>query len=402
MPGRLRVLIVTNLFPSNVDAGYAPFNRQQFATLGKMADVEVFGVVPWRFGRFYASGSSKDVVDEEVIDNLNVVHPRYPSLPGLPSLNASLMAAALLPKLLARRGRVDVVLASYAYPDGCAGVLLGRVLGVPVAVKCHGSDLNRVPVEDRAARAQMRALLPRARRMIVVSRKLGEAAEGLGVGRDRIEVVYNGIDRSRFNVVDRDAARRELDVSIASKLIVCVSHLAAHKGTLDLLAAAPRLFEKSPRSKVAFVGDGPERDAVEAAAERFPNQVLAIGKLPHDRVAAWMSASDVVCLPSWDEGMPNVVREAHAVGRRVVATSVGGIPEAVHDPALGRLVPARDPIALADALFTTLEEEALPPDRFEALAQVPTWEQSASRLLSRAPRHCRFERNRGLERHRRG
>ena len=95
MADRLRVLIVTTLFPSNVNPGYAPFNRQQFAPLGRMADVDVLGVVPWRFGNYSAARSSRDVVVEERIADLLVRHPRYPSIPGLPSLNV--LAPLLLP-----------------------------------------------------------------------------------------------------------------------------------------------------------------------------------------------------------------------------------------------------------------------------------------------------------------
>jgi glycosyltransferase involved in cell wall biosynthesis len=79
--------------------------------------------------------------------------------------------------------------------------------------------------------------------------------------------------------------------------------------------------------------------------------------------------------------MPNVVREAHACGRPVVATDVGGIPEAVHAAGLGTLVPPRDPVRLAEALAKRLESAAAPPaEAIAALARVPTWEDSARAL----------------------
>ena len=67
----MRVLAITNLFPNPFQPNRAPFNRQQFVPLGKLADVEVFGVVPWRFGSFHGGrGSSKDVVKEVYSDQL--------------------------------------------------------------------------------------------------------------------------------------------------------------------------------------------------------------------------------------------------------------------------------------------------------------------------------------------
>jgi glycosyltransferase involved in cell wall biosynthesis len=93
-----------------------------------------------------------------------------------------------------------------------------------------------------------------------------------------------------------------------------------------------------------------------------------------------MAAADVVCLPSWNEGMPNVIREAHACGRPVVATRVGGIPEAVHSAALGILVPPRQPEALAEALAQQLERPPVDPEALARLGSIPTWEQSAKNV----------------------
>jgi glycosyltransferase involved in cell wall biosynthesis len=263
-------------------------------------------------------------------------------------------------------------------------VILGRLLGLPVAVKCHGSDLNRVP-HDRPARVQLELLLPRADAVITVSKKLADAAKAMGVAREKINVVYNGIDRERFQNVDRAEARSRLGLPADGQLVVSVGHLAEHKGTLDLLAAVPRLVERRPRALVAFVGDGPLLHRVAHESEhggRDKARVMVVGRTSHEEVALWMAAADVVCLPSWDEGMPNVVREAHSVGRPVVATEVGGVPEAIFRPELGRLVPPRDPAALADALAAQLEAPPIEADTVSKLAVVPSWQESAEALLS--------------------
>jgi glycosyltransferase involved in cell wall biosynthesis len=263
-------------------------------------------------------------------------------------------------------------------------VILGRLLGLPVAVKCHGSDLNRVP-EDRPARLQLQLLLPRADAVITVSKKLADSAKELGVPREKINVVYNGIDRERFRPVDRVEARSKLGLPADAEVVVSVGHLAEHKGTLDLLAAVPRLVEARPRALVAFVGDGPLLHRVAHASEhggRDKARVLLVGRTSHEEVALWMSASDVVCLPSWDEGMPNVVREAHSVGRPVVATDVGGVPEAIFRRELGRLVPPRDPAALAEALAEQLAAPPIDAPALAKLAVVPSWQESAEALLS--------------------
>ncbi|MEQ8276447.1 MAG: glycosyltransferase [Deltaproteobacteria bacterium] len=370
---RRSVLVVTNLYPSEARPDFAPFNRQQFRALAEIADVEIFALVPRKIFPPLRSGLSR----HEVFDGIDVFRPRFLTVPGAVALNAASVASSVTAHLAARRlrgQRYDLVLGAYAYPDACGALVAAKAQGLPVVVKCHGSDLNRVP-EHLSARLQMEQLLPRAERVVCVSEKLAEAAQLLNVPRERIDVVYNGIDRERFHVRDRDAARRTLGLTDVDRLILYVGHLADHKGAEDLLRAAELLSRTTPNATVLYVGDGPMLDTLQANPT-----VRAVGRKPHEQIATYLAACDVLTLPSWDEGMPNVVREAHACGRPVVATHVGGIPEAVHHPALGRLVPPSNPEALADALAAQLAEP-VEPERITQLAQVPTWEESAASLL---------------------
>jgi teichuronic acid biosynthesis glycosyltransferase TuaC len=93
----------------------------------------------------------------------------------------------------------------------------------------------------------------------------------------------------------------------------------------------------------------------------------------------WMAAADLVVLPSWNEGTPNVVVESLACGRRVVATAVGGTPDLVTSSTLGTLVPPRNPAALAAALNEAL---ATPYDPHAVAAAAPasSWDDSAAQL----------------------
>lgn len=393
---QLRVLALTSLFPTNLDPGRAPFNRAQFSALAKRADVEVIGVVPWRPGWGRARSHDKRLAREELVDAMAVAHPRYPSIPGLPSLNAGLMVASLFRMIRDRHRRkdYDVLLASYAYPDGCAGIMIGRSLGIPVVVKCHGSDLNRVP-SHLWCRLQLECLLKRAAAVVVVSQRLAERARALGVSEERLRVVYNGLDREQFRPRDRTLARAHLRLPTNREIVLYVGHLGEHKGVRDLLAAAPRLRQARPRATVVFVGDGPLAGEVQAAAREDPGGVLAFGAVPPEEVGVWMGAADILCLPSWDEGLPNVVREAHACGRQVVATAVGGVPEAMHAPELGVLVPARDPEALGDALARQLASTPVPAEVIVERATVPSWSGSAEALHAVLIRAVFANRDRG-------
>src|SRR5262245_10582073 len=94
--------------------------------------------------RWSAAGRLVQVPRPEQIAGLPGTHPRALALPRLHASAAALYAASLLPELLARRGHVDVVLGTWAYPDGCAAIALAALLRVPAVVKLHGSDLNLI------------------------------------------------------------------------------------------------------------------------------------------------------------------------------------------------------------------------------------------------------------------
>jgi glycosyltransferase involved in cell wall biosynthesis len=150
------------------------------------------------------------------------------------------------------------------------------------------------------------------------------------------------------------------------------------KGAFDLVRAFAGGGERLRNAELIVVGDGAEHDACRALANELGVRAKFVGAQPHDLVPAWLAACDLLALPSWNEGMPNVVLEALASGRRVVATRVGGIPDVVTDE-LGELVPARDVPALALALERALGR-AYDPDTISAALNRPDWTGSAQLL----------------------
>lgn len=351
----MRVLVVTKIFPSAVEPLSAPFNRQQFAALGRRCQVDVLATIPWYPGagllaRWSTAGRAAGAPRHEVIEGLSVDHPRTLFLPRVGHASwGPLYAASLAPLVPRWRGKVDVVLGSWAYPDGFAAILFARALGVPAVVKLHGSDVN-VIAKMGGPRRMMQWALPRAARVVAVSRALADEVAGLGVDRARIAIVMNGVDAELFRPQDRAAARARLALPADGPLLVYVGNLKESKGVLDLAAAFERAAATTPGLRLAVVGGGEARAALDATAARLGGRMIVAGPRPLEEVPAWMAAADAVVLASWNEGTPNVVLEALASGRRVVATAVGGVPDLITSPALGELVPARDVDALAAAL----------------------------------------------------
>jgi teichuronic acid biosynthesis glycosyltransferase TuaC len=375
----MRVLIVTKIFPNAVEPLSSPFNRQQFDALATICEVRLLATIPWFpgaqwLGRWSAAGRLIDVPEREQIGELLVEHPRFLFVPRVGhAFSGLLYAASLARRVIEAREQIDVILGSWAYPDGWAAVTLGRMLGIPAVVKLHGSDMN-VVARMPGPRRRLRSILPRAARVVAVSRSLAERARELGVPPERIEVVRNGVDTELFHPRDRGQARAALGLPPGARVITYVGRLEQEKGVGDLLAAFSSVHRERPDTVLALVGSGAAEHEARAQAG-----VVVAGSQPLARVADWIAAGNLVSLPSWNEGMPNVVLEALACGRRVVATDVGGIPEILSDPGLGELVPRRDPASLAHALLRALEADA-EPDQIVARSGVRSWAHSARQL----------------------
>ena len=382
----LRVLVITKIFPNAAEPTSAPFNRQQIAALARICHVEVLATIPWYPGAGLLAGRSSagrltEVPDREVIEGIDVRHPRTLFVPRMAhGLWAPLYVASLVPLALAHRGKVDVVLGTWAYPDGVAAVALARLMGVPAVVKLHGSDMNMI-AKLPGPRRLLRLALPRAARVVAVSRALADEARALGVEGDRLSIVMNGVDADLFRPRDRAAARRELGLPLDSRIALYVGNLKETKGVLDLAAAFERVAIAHPSVHLAVVGGGEARAALDALASRWPRRVTLAGPRPLAEIPTWMAACDVLTLPSWAEGTPNVVLEALASGRRVVAASVGGIPDLITGAALGELVPARDVGALATALGRAAVAD-YDANEVARLAARGGWAESAAQLAA--------------------
>jgi glycosyltransferase involved in cell wall biosynthesis len=380
----VRVLAITKIFPNAAEPLSAPFNRQQFAALRELCTLEVMATIPWFPGaglvaRWSSAGRLARVPRREIIDGIEVTHPRTLFVPRLAYATWGPFYAMSIAPLLARyRGKVDVVLGSWAYPDGFAAVVAARLLGVPAVVKLHGSDINMV-AKLPGARGMTAWALPQAARVVAVSRPLADEVVALGVARERVAVVMNGVDGELFRPRDRAAARARLGLDGDLPLAIYVGNLKPEKGVIDLGRAWDAVVRRVPDATLLVIGDGPSREELEAVTRPLGERVRLVARQPLEMVPAFLAAADVLVLPSHSEGTPNVVLEALACGRRVVATSVGGVPDLITSPTLGALVPPRDPEALADALARTLQQ---PYDATEVarLGARGGWAASASAL----------------------
>jgi glycosyltransferase involved in cell wall biosynthesis len=351
----VRILVVTSQFPIAGEPTRGRPILQTVRELAKLATVRVLSPVAtyprWAQPKSYLFRTPDK---ESAVAGIDAEYVSYPALPAISRpFNGAFCARAIRPNV--ERFAPDVILSYWLYPDAWGAHRAARRFGIPFVAGARGSDIR---VRDRISQFLTREVVRGADRLLVVSADLGRlAAEQYGADPARVRVIAYGGDAAKFQQSDRAEARAALGIASDAKLIVYVGRLVPEKGLRELLDAMATLAQAHPRATLALVGEGPMRAALEAAASgMLEGRVRLVGVQPPDIVATWMAASDLVTLPSYSEGHPNVLVEALACGRPVVATPVGGIPEVV-DPSCSLIVPPRDPVALAAALRETLERE---------------------------------------------
>jgi len=171
----------------------------------------------------------------------------------------------------------------------------------------------------------------------------------------KITVIPNGIDCARFE--GYRAPSDEVPIGDRAPRVGVVARLHPAKGLDTLLDAAALLVARWPSLELLLVGDGEQRGALEDQARRLGlGPHLTITGMQRD-VRPWIARFDVAVLPSRREGLPNALLEYLALGRAVVASRVGGIPEIVRDGIDGVLVEPGDAPALAAAVDALLRDE---------------------------------------------
>jgi glycosyltransferase involved in cell wall biosynthesis len=195
-------------------------------------------------------------------------------------------------------------------------------------------------------------------RLIGVSRGVLDVLRAGGVLEQRLRLVYEGVPDRRPQPGGQ-AVLEELGIPAGAPLVGNIAALTDHKDHRTLLEAAARLLGEKPEARFLIVGEGELESALRAQARALgiaERVVFAGFRCDLDRL---IPCFDVFCLSSHMEGLGTSLLDAMAFGRPVVATAAGGIPEAVEDGVSGRLVPVRDPHALAQALVGLLGDESL-------------------------------------------
>lgn len=260
--------------------------------------------------------------------------------------------------------RASTVIASWAYPDAIACAVLKRLLPFTLFIQCLGTDVN-YHAKHPFRRKQLASAFSAASSVITVSQALARAVLAVQPNAKAV-TIYNGVNFDLFRISNE---------KVTTPCLVFVGNLLRTKGVVELIEAFAGLPDQNLR--LTLIGDGPARNLIQELLQKhgLQNRVSLLGRLPHSEVARILPDYTALVLPSYSEGVPNVVVEALAAGLPVITTTVGGIPEVVKSDC-GVLVPPRDVIKLQTAIADVISREWNPEALRSSVANL-TWEKNA-------------------------
>lgn len=225
--------------------------------------------------------------------------------------------------------------------------LTRRRAHVPWAAWHHG--YTRTDLKVLAYNHVDRWSLPKADLVVTTCQPFARLLSGLGIPEERVHVVHNAVASPR--AMAKSWARVQLGLT-RERVVLAAGRLSREKGHDVLIDACSRVTGPLADELLLLVaGDGPERSRLERQARRRGVRARFDGHRPD--LQSYYAAADVCVLPSRSEGSPNVLLEAMAAEKPIVATAVGGVPEIV-DSRSATLIPPDDPGALASALIKLL------------------------------------------------
>lgn len=330
----ISVLAITNLYPVPWAKHRASFNQQQFSLLAEHFPLRILILVPWLEwlkNREYCA------------DSTDKAYVPYFYLPGFGrNLTPYFQYISLLIKRKwIRKTPISHILASWAYPDAVASLMFAKRYGIKTLVKAHGTDVNENTLHQKRA-VQMKKWLNNATTIFCASKALADKLTTIGIASKKLCVNYNGVNPNIFfPATDGEACSG----------IVFIGNLLTSKGIYELLDAYHLLLTTTSLPTLHIIGNGPEKQRIldRITQMGLSNHVVIHGALALQDVANKLRHAKLLVLPSYREGVPNVILEAFASGVPVVASDVGGIPEVVTEHT-GILTKAKDVESLSKAI----------------------------------------------------
>lgn len=316
MIAKEKVLIITNLYPLPWQPTRAMFNFQQFSYLEQYADV--YYLIPVAFPDWWKH--RKELKNNQ---NKHLYVPYFYTPKIGRRFYAKLMQWSLLltAKTWIKEVSPSKILASWAYPDAVAALEIAKQIDAEFYFKVHGSDINMHATFPERAK-QIVNMSKQTKGVLSVSQDLANKMVGMGINKDKIHVIYNGVNLEKF--IPKNSTHKP-------PYLVFIGNLKKEKGVIELLYAFIEIQKQFPELQLQYIGSGTMATQLQTIINEYQIQdkVTLEGVKPHDQLPNTIADATLLVLPSYNEGVPNVVLEAMSCATPVVATNVGGIPEVI-------------------------------------------------------------------------
>jgi glycosyltransferase involved in cell wall biosynthesis len=375
----MKVLSFSYCFPNAENPSWGIFVYQRLAALAQHTELKVCSPVPW----FPLLKKATDRTTAERWNNtLPVFRPRFFYIPKFfKNSDARLYATGLRPwfESLYRDWKPDILDAHFVWPDGVGVARLAQTFNIPYVITLRGKLYECLKSADQTR--QCAKALQGARMVISVSSRLAQEAMRLGVNREHVVVIPNGVDLEHFRVRDKLECRQKLNLPQQGRLLVSVAHLGHRKGHHEVIEALTELPGDVHLVIVGGEAQGGSREQLLEMARKHgvAKRLILPGRQAYDLIPLYYSAADASVLASYREGCPNAVLESLACGTPVVATDVGAVPDILPQPECGRIVPPQQVEPLQQGLHEVLET-SWDAQTLRAASGVRSWDQVAEEV----------------------
>jgi glycosyltransferase involved in cell wall biosynthesis len=300
------------------------------------------------FVSFSEGGRCQDFLEEAKQQGFAALSLRHDT-PRL--LAASIEITSLLQQLK------PAILCCHGYKTNLLGRLASRRLGIPCVAVCHGwtGENAKVKLYESMDRLVLRTM----DRVVCVSEAQAGTVRRAGVPASRLSVIRDAVRPERFgepNASYAELVRRFFPRQV-TRFVAAAGRLSPEKGFADLVAAASVVARSDPSVGFVLFGDGPLRATLSRQIAEYGLQRVFHLAGFHADLDRYLPYFDLTVLPSFTEGLPNIVLESFAAGVPVVATAVGGTPEVVQDGINGYLVKHGHPEQLAERILHALRSK---------------------------------------------
>ena len=365
------LLIITNLYPLPWEPNRATFNKQQFSLLDE--DFTKSILVPVAFAEWFKNRKSF-----EQSNNLRFVPYFYTPKFGRRFYSVSMFLSLLIHSgLWIKRKNIDIMFASWAFPDAVATSWLSKLFNTRFFFKVHGSDINEF-AKIKSRSSQIKSAAQHATAIMSVSQALKNEMIDIGIQPEKISVIYNGVNHDKFS----SDPSVPLNNSPKNEYILYVGNLKRDKGIFELLEGFSQIHQQFPSMRLTYAGPGILKDDLLILANSLgvQHKVTFLGAVNHSHLPALMQNAKLLALPSYNEGVPNVVLEAMSCGIPVVATSVGGIPEVIDEAICGVIIAPKNNEAVVQGLTSVLTKN-WSKEKIKQHSLQFSWEKNKTQLI---------------------